>query len=145
MRSLTATDTNEETTSFAFLDKRVAEAITSSASIDVLPLGSTRYVIKGDSLIHDSSDVGSVIATTKGQELGLAMVRLDRVLKSSEDESRSTDSQCMGMNSGATRLIVRQADGGDEDSKDSSTIVRVFRPSWWPDTDPVTGRSMLAA
>ena len=34
-----------------------------------------------------------------------------------------------------TRLIVRQADGGDEDSKDSSTIVRVFRPSWWPDTD----------
>ena len=109
----TATD-NEETTSFAFLDKTVAETIT-SASIDVLPLGSTRYVMKGDSLIHDSSDVGSVIATTKGQELGLAMVRLDRVLKSSEDGSRSTDSQCMGMSSGATRLIVRQTDGGDEE------------------------------
>ena len=147
LRSLTTTEGAEETIPFAVLDSKLAGAIASSTVIDVPPVGNTRYVVKGDTLVGQDSDSGVVLATTRGQELGLALLRLDSVLpadKEENDGTGKTDAQQADSARGNARLIVKRGEADDVKSVDGAAV-RVFRPPWWPDADPVTGRSMLTA
>ena len=154
--------------SFDRLDGKVAGAIAASSMVDVAPANRTHYVSKGDNLIAIASEgegdvkggeAGSVISTTKGQELGLALVRLDRVFP-----KESADVSNKGMEGGegggnnnkkedttAKFRVQRNKEEGRGETNDTDTdtdtadacVVRVFRPSWWPDVDPITEKSTL--
>ena len=129
----------------------VSEGLVKSTLLDTAPADSRYYVGEGDFLIakdkdknkddEKEKDSGIVLATTRGQEMGLAMVRLSK-LYCNRDGSKNEN----GPDESRAGFAVVSGSSNDESKNgswsDSYAEVRVFRPSWWPDVDPVTGRAM---
>jgi folate-binding protein YgfZ len=109
---------------FDQLEKEIADAISSTDALDLRGDGQEGRVEAGAKVVKRMGgganedvdvDIGSVVATTRGEELGLAMLRLEHVFS-------------MG---GAL-------------STSNGTNILAFKPSWWPDVDPVTGKALDA-
>lgn len=101
---------------FGPLQDEILEAITTSDALDLRPDGKERLIEVGAKVTAaqaEKGEVGSVIATTQGQEMGLAMIRLENLFQAGGGLSTSTGSD-----------------------------ITVFQPSWWPQVDPVTGKAM---
>lgn len=59
--------------------------------------------------------------------VGLALIRIDELREASE----------------LTTALVEADSTDGKDDEESRTAVYTFLPKWWPETDPVNGKSVL--
>lgn len=102
-----------------YLLKKATETVDSSANANVIANDriflSVDGVIQGN--IDKASSIGEVVESPSGSALGVAMLRLSNIL--TKDDS------------GNKKFVTS-----------NNQIIATFRPNWFPDIDPTTGKDM---
>lgn len=129
---------DEDNAGFKPLQSEIAEAMLSSDALDIYSQQHQTKISGGDKLIRkrigndEKEEAGQVMSTTSAQELGLAMVRLEKLFHKKEKGEKGDNS----------RAIFCIANSGNSGGDNETLEVLVFEPSWWPEVDPVTGKAL---
>jgi hypothetical protein len=96
----------------------------SASSSPLLTTSAKVFVSKEDCKNIDNA-IGEIVSVSLSQDVGLVMLKLDNVIGNWYNEKRGDT------------FIVNIGNGSNFAS------IKVFRPSWWLDIDPVTGKPLI--
>ena len=86
---------------------------------------SAKVFVSKDDCKNIDNAVGEIVSVSLSQDVGLVMLKLDTVIGNWYNEKRGDS------------FVVNIGNGSN------FTSIKVFRPSWWLDIDPVTGKPLI--
>lgn len=124
-------------TTFNHLDKHLR-----TKYLQGLENGNSSNFQTGDEVFMNTSinaellPVGKVISLDASCSVGIAMIRLESISQPTNDSDSDIDTM--------TAVNTSYCIQGKSSSNESITVpIQIFKPVWWTDNDPVTGKKIL--